>query len=82
MKRRFLACAFLSLMIGTLAACGSTTPDRALSGAAIGAGAGAIGGGLLFGSPAAGALVGGAAGGAIGALTDPGTVNLGQPVWD
>ena len=82
MKRKFLACVLFCLMAGSLAACGSTTTDRALSGAAIGAGAGAVGGGLLFGSPAAGALVGGAAGSAIGALTDPGTVNLGQPVWD
>jgi hypothetical protein len=57
-----------------LAGCGTTTEDRALSGAGIGAGIG-----LLAGPP--GVLVGAAVGGAGGAITDPEDVNLGRPVW-
>jgi hypothetical protein len=63
-----------------LAACGSTTQDRALSGGGIGAGAGAVGGALL-GHPVEGALLGGAAGAAGGALTKQSDIDLGKPVW-
>jgi osmotically inducible lipoprotein OsmB len=63
-----------------LAACGQTTGDRALSGGAIGAGAGALGGALV-GSPGAGALIGGAVGAGTGALTSPSQIDLGRPVW-
>jgi len=63
-----------------LAGCGETKGDRAISGGAIGAGAGAVGGALL-GSPGAGAAIGGAAGAATGALTDKDDVDLGKPVW-
>jgi len=63
-----------------LSACGTSTTDRALSGGAIGAGAGAVGGALL-GSPATGALIGGAAGAAAGAATDSDDVDLGKPIW-
>lgn len=58
-----------------LAACGDTQGERALSGAAIGAGGGAAAGALL-GNPAAGALVGGAAGAATGAFTSPNQIDL------
>lgn len=68
-----------ALLLG-LAACGNTVGDRALSGGAIGAGAGAIGG-LLLGSPATGAAVGGALGAAAGAVTDNSQIDLGKPVW-
>jgi osmotically inducible lipoprotein OsmB len=57
-----------------LAGCGTTTGDRTLSGAGIGAGIG-----LLGGPP--GVLIGAAVGGATGAITDPEDVNLGRPVW-
>ena len=40
-----------------LAACGETRGERALSGGAIGAGAGAVGGALMGGSPVTGALI-------------------------
>ncbi|HZB91335.1 MAG TPA: glycine zipper family protein [Stellaceae bacterium] len=63
-----------------LAACGSTTGDRAVSGAGIGAAAGAVGGALV-GMPLAGAAIGAAAGGTIGAVTQPSQVDLGKPVW-
>jgi len=57
-----------------LAGCGTTTSDRALSGAGIGAGVG-----LLAGPP--GVLIGAGIGAAGGALTDPDDVNLGRPAW-
>jgi len=57
-----------------LAACGTTMSDRALSGAAIGAGTGAVVGPVGIG---AGALVGGA----VGVIVPPEKVNLGEPVW-
>jgi len=69
------------LCLLTLAACGQSTGDRALSGGAIGAGAGAVGGALL-GSPGTGALLGGALGAGAGALTSPSQIDLGKPVWE
>jgi osmotically inducible lipoprotein OsmB len=64
-----------------LVACGSSTSDRALSGAGIGAAGGAAVGGLTGGSVVGGALIGGAAGAAAGALTDKDDINLGKPAW-
>ena len=58
-----------------LTACGESKSDRAISGGALGAGAGALIGGTN------GALIGGAAGAAGGALTNSKDVNLGKPVW-
>lgn len=63
-----------------LAACGSKTSDRTLSGAGIGAGVGAVSGALM-GSPATGAIVGGAVGAAAGGLTKQSDIDLGEPVW-
>ena len=63
-----------------LAACGTTTEDRAASGGLLGAGAGAAVG-SLSGNAGAGALIGGLGGAAVGALTDPCTLNLGDPWW-
>lgn len=71
----------LLVMLGALAACGESTGDRALSGAGIGAGVGALGSAVTGGSGTTGALVGGAVGAAAGALTDKDDVNLGKPVW-
>lgn len=62
-------------IILSLTACGSSKTDRALSGGAIGAGAGALIGGTN------GALIGGAAGAAAGAATDEDDIDLGEPVW-
>ena len=59
-----------------LAACGSSTEDRALSGAGIGAGTGAAGAALTGGSLLGGAVLGGAAGAAIGGLTDEDDIDL------
>jgi hypothetical protein len=58
-----------------LSACGTTTTDRAASGAGIGAGIG-----LLGGPP--GVVVGALVGGAAGAVTSPSQVDLGRPIWE
>lgn len=71
----------LVIVVGMLAACGSSTSDRALSGAGIGAATGAAAGAITGGSVAGGALAGGVIGGAAGGLTDEDDVNLGKPVW-
>ena len=63
----------LILLASAFAACGSSTSDRALSGAGIGAGVGAVGGALM------GHTLGGAALG--GALTNKNQINLGRPWW-
>ena len=73
--------AILSLVALFLASCGSSTSDRALSGGAIGAGAGAAVGTVLGGSALGGALLGGAAGAAVGGLTDKEDVDIGDPIW-
>jgi osmotically inducible lipoprotein OsmB len=60
----------LGLALG-LAGCGRTEGSRALSGGAIGAGAGAIVGGATGLGAGTGALIGGAGGAGAGALTAP-----------
>jgi osmotically inducible lipoprotein OsmB len=79
MLRSFSALAILGLI---LAACGSSTTDRALSGGGIGAAAGAGTAAVTGGSPVTGGLLGGAAGAATGALTDEDDINLGDPFWN
>jgi osmotically inducible lipoprotein OsmB len=70
----------LALAALMLAACGTTPEDRAISGGAIGAGAGAVGG-AIAGHPLAGAAIGGVGGAAAGGLTSPNEVDLGRPAW-
>jgi len=64
----------------SLAACGTTTGDRAASGGMIGAGAGAVLG-AITGNPAAGAAIGAVGGTVVGAVTDPCQLDLGKPFW-
>lgn len=78
--KHFTKIAAFALSLIALAACGSSTSDRALSGGAIGAGVGAVGGAML-GSPVTGAVVGGAVGAGTGALTEKKDIDLGKPVW-
>ena len=66
----------ISLILLSLTACGYNRGERALSGGAIGAGVGAVGGAIIGGDPLTGAVVGGAVGAAAGAMTDPKDVNL------
>jgi len=79
MKRIILATTIV-LSALSLAACGNTTGDRAISGGGIGAGVGLVGGALM-GAPVEGALIGGAVGAGTGALTKPNQVDLGKPIW-
>lgn len=71
----------LGIALFVVAACGSSTSDRAISGGAIGAGAGAATGAVTGGSVLGGAIIGGAAGAAAGAATDEDQIDLGDPVW-
>jgi len=73
--------ALLAAGMLALAACGTNTTDRALSGGAIGAGGGALLGGVTGLGAGTGALLGGAAGAATGGLTNSNQVDLGKPVW-
>src|SRR5215470_15296165 len=77
-KSASLALAFTAAL--SLAACGTTPGDRAASGGLLGAGAGAAVG-SLSGNAGTGAVIGGLGGAAVGALTDPCTLNLGDPFW-
>jgi hypothetical protein len=61
--------AYLSIMLISLSACGTSNSDRALSGGAIGAGVGAVGTSVIGGNPLTGAVLGGAVGAATGVLT-------------
>jgi len=78
MKSLVIGAVFASAL--ALTACGTNPGDRAVSGGLLGAGAGAAIG-AATGNPAAGAAIGAVSGAAIGALTDPCTLNLGDPWW-
>ena len=78
--KRIVMTTILLFSVVTLAACGHSTGDRALSGAGIGAGVGAVGG-LMLGAPLEGAVIGGAVGAGAGALTNRSEVDLGRPIW-
>ena len=79
MKRAPLALFLCATLL--LAACGSSTGDRAASGAGIGAGAGAVVGAVTGLTILEGVLIGAAAGGLLGGLTDEEFLNLGDPIW-
>jgi osmotically inducible lipoprotein OsmB len=79
MLRSLPALTFFGLV---LAACGSSTSDRAISGGGIGAAAGAGTAAVTGGNPVTGGLLGGAAGAAAGGLTDEDDIDLGDPVWN
>ncbi len=68
-------------LVALLGACGNGTGERALSGAAIGAGTGAAVGAITPMSMGTGALIGAGVGAAVGALTDKGDIDIGDPIW-
>lgn len=69
--KKIAAFSAVSLLALSLSACvGDTQGQRALTGGAIGAGAGALGGAALGYDPLTGAIIGGAAGAAIGATSN------------
>jgi hypothetical protein len=65
----------------SLAGCGYSPGDRALSGGMIGAGGGAAIAAIAGGNPLLGAAIGGGAGALGGALTSGNQINLGRPIW-
>ncbi len=69
------------LMLVSVVGCGTTTADRAVSGAGIGAGAGAVLGAVTGLGPGTGAAIGAATGAAAGGLTKKKQINLGKPIW-
>lgn len=79
MKRSVIALATIASLM--LAGCGSSTGDRAASGAGIGAGAGAVIGAVTGLSILQGVVLGAAAGGVLGAVTDEDTIDFGPPIW-
>jgi len=79
---RFMAVLMVAGMSVAVMACGETKGERAISGGAIGAGAGAAVGAVTGGSILGGAAIGGAAGAATGALTDKDDIDLGEEVID
>jgi osmotically inducible lipoprotein OsmB len=80
MQSRILRVAILIGVAVGLAGCGYSPGSRALSGGAIGAGAGAVIGAAAGGNPAMGALIGGGVGALGGALTSPSAINLGPAI--
>lgn len=63
-------CSMMMIMVMlTVSACGDTPAQRAVTGGAIGIGAGAVAGALVGGSVLGAAALGGAAGAVVGAVT-------------
>lgn len=81
MKRATTLALLLSVAAVGLTGCGHNPGDRAMSGGLLGAGAGAVIGGVTGGNPVTGALIGGAVGAVGGAVTRPDTIDLGRPAW-
>jgi osmotically inducible lipoprotein OsmB len=75
--RWFLA----AVIILSLAGCGYTRSDRALSGGLFGAAGGAAIAAATGGAPLVGAAIGGGAGALTGAVTSGHALNLGRPIW-
>ena len=71
----------LALLL-SLAACGSNTGDRALTGAGVGAAAGATIGAISPLSILPATLIGAGVGAAIGGLTSADEIDLGKPIWE
>ncbi|HET6184274.1 MAG TPA: hypothetical protein VFA03_11855 [Acetobacteraceae bacterium] len=71
MTRKFAFGALAGSLLLALSACGYSPGERALTGGALGAGAGAGVAALTGGRPATGALIGAGAGALGGALTAP-----------
>jgi hypothetical protein len=69
--KRFILVVLLSATGATLAACGNDPGTRALSGGALGAGAGAGVAAVSGGHVGTGALIGGGLGAVGGAVTSP-----------
>ncbi|MBZ5487488.1 hypothetical protein HW452_08120 [Halomonas aquamarina] len=73
---RILTLAAIAALTIGLAGCGSTSGERATSGAGVGAAVGAGTAAATGGSVGGGAILGAGAGAAAGALTDEDDINL------
>jgi len=71
----------LALVLG-LAACGNNVGDRALTGAGVGAAAGATIGAITPISIVPATLIGAGVGAAVGGLTTADEIDLGKPIWE
>jgi osmotically inducible lipoprotein OsmB len=69
-------------LVLSLAACGSNTGDRALTGAGVGAAAGATIGAISPLSILPATLIGAGVGAAVGGLTSADEIDLGKPIWE
>ena len=81
MKTALPATLLFAIATLSLAGCGNTTGDRALSGGMIGAGAGVAASALTGGALGTGALIGGAIGAVGGAATTKRDLDMGKPLW-
>ena len=81
MTYRFITLGAAMAIAAAVAGCGNNPIDRGLSGAALGAGAGALGAAVFDEDVGRGAILGGAVGAGAGILTNSGQLNLGAPVW-
>jgi osmotically inducible lipoprotein OsmB len=79
MRKPAVLAATLVVTALILTGCGTRPSERALSGGALGAAAGAGVAAIAGGSLAAGAVVGGLGGALVGAVTSPNQVNLDRP---
>lgn len=70
MFKKMMSLATVAVFGLSVSACGNTDAERALSGAGIGAGAGAVGTAIVGGSVLTGAAIGAGVGAAAGALKD------------
>ncbi|XQU08651.1 hypothetical protein P4544_01800 [Halomonas sp. LY9] len=73
---RIVTLSALAALTLALAGCGSTTGERAASGAGVGAAVGAGAAAVTGGSVTQGAVIGGGVGAATGAATDEDDINL------
>ncbi|MDN3554541.1 hypothetical protein [Halomonas maura] len=75
--KRIVTTGLVSMMLALgLAGCGTTTSERALSGAGVGAAVGAGAAAMTGGSVTRGAVIGGGVGAATGAATDSDDIDL------
>ena len=73
---RLVTLSAIAAMTLALAGCGTTTGERATSGAGVGAAVGAGAAAVTGGSVTQGAVIGGGVGAATGAATDEDDINL------
>jgi hypothetical protein len=78
MSHKLTISLLLAASLTTLGGCGYSPGHRALTGAAIGAGGGAIIGAATGMGPGTGALIGAGVGGVTGAATTHSQLNLGN----